>query len=593
MKNFGSILRTAVIILAILVISGCTTAPSTTGERAMLEEPENLIHGINELVSEIAIQTVSLLSDGASRTMAVYYFTVDGRESNISDYLITGLTTEIANLAGDEITIVSRQGLDRVMSEQSLMVSDLVSEETQVDVGELLGADVILIGYIIPLEDFDKVNIQIVEVESGAVLGGFFLDYELEEGFARDSASETILVHGGAVEIAGVTTVRTIYENYDGSIVSLSPSHYEEFWGERIIFASGKTGTADEGYGYLQFEAEFDSVDILNDWNDSDLNFYLIYNTDWDAGGQDGVTFSIYPEGFSQLSVFVQQTRADGEQITRMAPMTLNPDEWTRLQIPFNSFMDVSGLGEPDYSKPISIGFAVPYLDNFHAGHFRNDVFLESRLRVDDLGLFKLNEPDPEGLIEAYEDEVARAPGLFRIGGSHIYTDYSESDTGVLKKNEGVESTVLRTTLVEDGPAGRFLRLSGRMEINDAILDFLNNEQDLYVIFSLFTGIDWEGFESLSMLIRSETFESCYMEIVGTETDQYYSSDFSMNSGWTHISKPFSSIGTDGGSMADIPLKTDSVRMQYIFAIPRNTIRRALRSGILEFSIDLDQIMLL
>ncbi len=66
-----------------------------------------------------------------------------------------------------------------------------------------------------------------------------------------------------------------------------------------------------------------------------------------------------------------------------------------------------------------------------------------------------------------------------------------------------------------------------------------------------------------------------------------------MNSGWTHISKPFSSIGTDGGSMADIPLKTDSVRMQYIFAIPRNTIRRALRSGILEFSIDLDQIMLL
>lgn len=593
MKNFGSILKAAIIILTIMVISGCSSTPSTPDVPVTSIEPENLIHGINKLVSEIATKTVSLLSDDIPRTMAVYYFTVDGRKSNISDYLITGLTTEIANLAGDGITMVSRQGLDRVMSEQSLMVSDLVSEETQVDIGELLGADVILIGYIIPLEDFDKVNIQIIEVETGTVLGGFFLDYELEAGFTRDSANKTITVQGAAVEIAGVTTVRTIYENFDAAVLSLSPSHYEEYWGERIIYASAGTGTADEGYGYLKFEAEFDSVDILNDWNDSDLNFYLIYKTEWDAEDMDGVTFSIYPEGFTQLSAFVQQTRADGEQITRMAPMTLNPDEWTNLQIPFDSFMDISSLGDLDFNKPITIGFAVPFLDNFHAGHFRNDVFLDSRLRVDELGLFKLNEPDPEGLIEAFEDEVTRAPGIFRIGGSYLYTDYSESDAGVLKINEGVGSEVLRLTLVDDGPAGRFLRLSGRMEINDAIQKFLDDEQDLYVIYSLFTGVDWDGFKSISMLIRSETFEGCYVEIVGTDTEQYYSSDFSLNSSWTHISKPFSSIGTDGGSMADFPLKTDDVRMQFIFAIPQNTIHRAQRSGVLEFSIDLDQIMLL
>ncbi len=596
MKNLISTINTILIILAIFLISACTSTPSAPSD---LEKPQSsddskdLILGIDSLVTEIAEQTVSLLTDKVSRTMAVYYFTVDGRESNISDYLITGLTTEIANLSDNNTTVVSRQGLDRVMSEQSLMVSDLVSEETQVDIGELLGADVILIGYIVPLGDFDKINIQIIEVESGTVLGGFFLNYKLEDGFTRDSANETLFIKGGAVQIAGVTTVRTIYEDFNSDVVSLSPAHYEEYWGERIQYASAKTGTGEEGYGYLQFEAEFDSIDIINGWNDSDLNFYLIYKTNWDMTNQDGVTYGIYPEGFSQLSAFIQQTKDNGELITRMAPMSVNPDKWTRLQIPFNSFMDISGTGEIDYTKPISVGFAIPYLDNFHAGHFRDDVFLESRLRVDDLGLFKLNEADPEGLIEANEDDVTRAPAVFRIGGAYHYVDYSETDAGVLKRNEGVTSGELRTTLIDDGPGGRFLRLSGNLEINDAIQEFLDDDEDLYVIYSLFTGVSWREFESLTMLIRSDTFESSYVEIVGMDTDQYYSSDFSLNSGWTRISKPFSSMVTDDGSMADTPMNTDNVRIQFIFAIPRSSIQKALRRNeSLVFSIDLDQILL-
>ena len=582
----------SVLFLTILLVTACSSAPETQIDQVS-SEPENLIHGIDSLVNSIAERTVSLLSGDVSRTMAVYYFTVDGRESNISDYLITGLTTEIANLSGNETTVVSRQGLDRVMSEQSLMVSDLVSEETQVSIGALLGADVILIGYIVPLGDFDKINIQIIEVESGAVLGGFFLNYKLEDGFLRDTANETIVIDGGAVQVAGVTTVKTIYENFDGSVVSLSPSHYEEYWGERILYASAKTGTSEEGYSYLQFEAEFDSIDIMKGWEDSDLNFYLIYRTDWNADNQDGISFDLFPEGFSQLSAFIQQTDSSGEQITRMAPMSLNPDEWIEMQIPFRTFMDISEGGKIDFSKPISIGFAIPYLDNFTAGHFRNSTVLESRLRVDNLGLFKLNEPDPPGLIEAYEDDVTRAPAVFGIGGSYLYVDYSESDAGVKKRNEGVESKILRTSLIEDGPGGRFLRLSGELKVNNKIQAFLDSEEDLYVIYSLTSGVDWKDFESFSMLIRSDTFEACYMEIVGMDSGQYYNSDFNMNSSWTRIGKSFSSINSDEGNMTENPMGAENVRIQFIFAIPRISIQRALRKdGILDFSIDLDQMIL-
>ncbi len=569
----------SVLFLTILLITACSSTPENQIVQVN-SEPDNMIYGIDSLVGSIAERTVSLLSGDVSRTIAVYYFTVNGQESNISDYLITGLTTEIANLSGNETTVVSRQGLDRVMSEQSLMVSDLVSEETQVNIGALLGADVILIGYIVPLDDFDKINIQIIEVESGAVIGGFFLDYKLEDGFIRDTANETIVIDGGAVQVEGITTVKTIYENFNGSVVSLSPSHYEEYWGDRIQYASAKTGTSDEGYGYLQFEAEFDTIDIMKDWEDSDLNFYLIFRTDWKSENQDGISFGVFPEGFSQLSAFIQQTDSAGEQITRMAPMSLNPDKWTEMQIPFSSFMDISEGDEIDFSKPITIGFAVPYLDNFTAGHFRDSTFLNSRLRVDNLGLFKLNEPDPPGLIEAYQDDVTRAPAVFRVGGSYLYVDYSESDAGVKKRNDGVESESLRTSLIEDGPGGRFLRLSGELKVNNNIQDFLETEEDLYVIYSLTSGVDWKDFESFSMLIRSDTFEACYMEIAGLDNGEYYSADFSLNSSWTQINKPFSST-------------SKSTRIQFIFAIPRSSIQRSLRKdGILSFFVDLDQIML-
>lgn len=589
MKQSVALVQIVAVLCSLLIFTGCETTPEDSDQPPA---PENLIQGIDPLVHEIAVKAVSLLSSSSQRNLAVYYFTVDGRESNISDYLITGLTTEIANLASEEITIVSRQGLDQVMSEQSLMVSDLVSEETQVDIGELLGADVILVGYISPLENYDKMNIQVIEVETGAVLGGFFIDYVLESGFQRDNSSQTITVGAEALQIAGVSTVRTIYEDFDGAVVSLSPSHYEEYWGERIIFADAATGISGDGYGYLQFEAEFDSSDILADWNDSDLNFYLIYRTEWKTRNQDGVNFSIYPEGFSEVSAFIQQPSASGEPITRMAAMTLNPDEWTNLQIPFTSFMDISDEGEIDLNKPVSVGFAVPYMDNVHSGNFGEELKLQGRLRVDNLGLFKLNEKDPEGLIEAYEDDVTRAPGLLRIGGSGLYVDYSESDAGESRLNKGVENQTLRIDRIENGPGGAYLRLSGRMEINEAIQDFLDDEQDLYVIYSSYTDAAWDGFETLTLLIRSEGFESCYMEMASSRTGEHYASDFNLNSSWTRIAKPLEAFTGDNRSLADEPPGSGGIHMNMIFPVSRSLIRRALESGVLEFSIDLDQIVL-
>ncbi len=63
-----------------------------------------------------------------ARTLAVYYFTVGREVSGIRDYLINGLTTSLATQGKGRVQVVSRQVLDRILSEASFQMSDLGRE---------------------------------------------------------------------------------------------------------------------------------------------------------------------------------------------------------------------------------------------------------------------------------------------------------------------------------------------------------------------------------------------------------------------------------------------------------------------------------
>jgi hypothetical protein len=67
------------------------------------------------------------------------------------------------------------------MEEQSFQLSDLVDENTQVEIGKLLGADLILAGQLTWVsEGTYHLNAQIIEVETSVVLGGFVYDFWVE-----------------------------------------------------------------------------------------------------------------------------------------------------------------------------------------------------------------------------------------------------------------------------------------------------------------------------------------------------------------------------------------------------------------------------
>jgi TolB-like protein len=119
------------------------------------------------------------------KTMVVYYFLEEGEVSPLSDDLIEGLNTATANAVayeGIQIRVVSRTVLDQILEELAFQSTDLVDPETQRSVGKQLGADIVVTGTISASEKGKKFNIQLIEAETGVVLGGFikYLSQERE-----------------------------------------------------------------------------------------------------------------------------------------------------------------------------------------------------------------------------------------------------------------------------------------------------------------------------------------------------------------------------------------------------------------------------
>lgn len=140
---------------------------------------------VDVVLEEAAWSTLDVLGNISDKTLAVYYFTFsDDDDADLSEYVRRGLTTEIANAIMYEerdIKVISRQQLDQIMEEQSFQLSDLVNEGTQVDIGRLLGADLILAGQLDWISEGEcHLNAQVIEVETGVVIGGFVYDFWVE-----------------------------------------------------------------------------------------------------------------------------------------------------------------------------------------------------------------------------------------------------------------------------------------------------------------------------------------------------------------------------------------------------------------------------
>lgn len=74
--------------------------------------------------------------------------------------------------------VVTRNRVDDVFAEQSMSLQGLTYQEAQIRVGQVLGADILVVGTLIWLEDdLYRSSTQLIETESGVVIGGSSWDF--------------------------------------------------------------------------------------------------------------------------------------------------------------------------------------------------------------------------------------------------------------------------------------------------------------------------------------------------------------------------------------------------------------------------------
>ena len=75
---------------------------------------------------------------------------------------------------------IERSKIEQIFNEQKLQISGTVNEDKLVEIGELLGAELLVIGSIGKLGSTYTIDLRLVDVQSGEIIASYFKDYRGE-----------------------------------------------------------------------------------------------------------------------------------------------------------------------------------------------------------------------------------------------------------------------------------------------------------------------------------------------------------------------------------------------------------------------------
>lgn len=163
-------------LLLVIALAACVTVP---------ESESDDYSNIDRLMKDASWNTVTILEEhfggleaASGHVIAVYPFEENDQISERSDVLIDGMIIELANAfreSGSTVSTVNRKNLSEILQEFEFQSSDLADPETQLAVGRQLGAHFIMTGTIFVEDGRDRISFQLLEVETGILLGGFAL----------------------------------------------------------------------------------------------------------------------------------------------------------------------------------------------------------------------------------------------------------------------------------------------------------------------------------------------------------------------------------------------------------------------------------
>jgi len=166
----------------------------------------------------------------------------------------------------------------------------------------------------------------------------------------------------------------------------------------------------------------------------------------------------------------------------------------------------------------------------------------------------------------------------------------NSDDSGILKRNNGVESQKITAEIIENGPVGQFLSLTGSIKVNENILEFIENWGEIQLVLDLKTSSLFDIDQEYSFLINSDVAEQGLMSIRDPQKGHVYEAYFNVNKNWSRNAFSLNDILIEEGNRG--MSEYDPVSIRYIWSIPEKKLREAAVTGVLDFSINMDELVL-
>lgn len=177
------------IVSVIVIILGCTGTPA------------NVTSGSDEL--DLAIRDASdYLNDNIPEGSMIVILNIQSDSAVLSDYIIDEL---IANAVNDRIfTVVDRQQLDLIRSEQNFQLSGEVDDNLALSIGRFFGAQTIVSGRVSQVADRYRMTIRALNVQTAHVQGQYNRNIP-----AGRTITALMRSGGGSTGTGQTTTART------------------------------------------------------------------------------------------------------------------------------------------------------------------------------------------------------------------------------------------------------------------------------------------------------------------------------------------------------------------------------------------------
>ncbi len=152
------------------------------------------IPGEDEAVKQLGNTIHEKIKDMTGKKFAIDFFTsLDGKDTDEGKRISQKLLSTMAS--GSTLTFVERGELKKIIEEQELQMSGLISDDDRDKSGKILSVDVLITGTIAQIEKLGEITVKAVDIRSGKIYAVVTLKYNPQSKFSYKENPEALKVY--------------------------------------------------------------------------------------------------------------------------------------------------------------------------------------------------------------------------------------------------------------------------------------------------------------------------------------------------------------------------------------------------------------